>query len=52
MTELKIDEQLKTLVIEVEENGNIRVSPKNVSPDEVTGIILRFAHQVRRQLGM
>ena len=45
-----MDEKTKGLFVDVNEKGDLIVKPQNVSPDEVVGIVLRLAAQIKAQL--
>lgn len=42
----------KTFTVEIMEGGEIKIDPKNISPDELNGVILRLAMQIKTQLRM
>jgi len=43
---------IKSLTVEVNQSGNLRIIPNKMSPDEVTGLLLRVASNIKQQLGL
>lgn len=40
----------KSFTVFIDDDGNIKVKPTNMSSDEVTGVVFRLAAQIKQQL--
>jgi len=43
---------IKSIKIEVDNTGSIRIIPDKINPDEITGLLLRVASNIKQQLNL